>query len=359
MEPRPPDRAPGRVIFLNGASSSGKSTLAKAVQQALPEPFLHVSSDLLVASGMLPARRDPDGPFAWWAQMRPRFFAGFHRCLPALAAAGNDLIVEHIIEFPSWRTDLVQLLEGLDVFLIGVHCDLAEIDRRERACGDRRIGEGRTHVETDLIHTFGPYDLDIDTTGGVTPALTEHVLAAWRARGPHRALQFSTPASRTTNTRYPSPAGLTQHADVHQRRDPVSGDRSFPLRVARGRLPFLGKAEMLLSDGERFQGCQDSEPAIPASAWRGGPRYQSIPIRLDSVGTPEMREVGRKRQLRDLALEAAPFAAIGIDADGNVAVINGQMRKRNSSRPTRNWRPPTKSSSPATKSSRPDATIEA
>jgi len=127
--------------------------------------------------------------------MRPRFFAGFHRCLPALAAAGNDLIVEHIIEFPAWRTDLAQLLEGLDVYLIGVHCDLAEIDRRERASGDRRIGEGRTHVETDLIHTFGPYDLDIDTTGGVTPALTEHVLAAWRARGPHRALQFSTPAS--------------------------------------------------------------------------------------------------------------------------------------------------------------------
>ena len=127
--------------------------------------------------------------------MRPRFFAGFHRCLPALAAAGNDLIVERIIEFPAWRTDLAQLLEGLDVYLIGVHCDLAEIDRRERASGDRRIGEGRTHVETDLIHTFGPYDLDIDTTGGVTPALIEHVLAAWRARGPHRALQFSTPAS--------------------------------------------------------------------------------------------------------------------------------------------------------------------
>src|SRR5215469_9840066 len=123
MEPRPPDRGPGRIIFLNGASSSGKSTLAKALQQALPEPFLHVSSDHLVASDMLSARRDSDGPFAWWTQMRPRFFAGFHRCLPALAAAGNDLIVEHIIEFPTWRTDLARLLAGLDVFLIGVHCD--------------------------------------------------------------------------------------------------------------------------------------------------------------------------------------------------------------------------------------------
>ena len=75
---------------------------------------------------MLPVRRDPDGPFAWRDQMRPQFFAGFHRYLPALAAAGNDLIVEHIIEFRAWREDLARLLEGLDVFLVGVHCDLAE-----------------------------------------------------------------------------------------------------------------------------------------------------------------------------------------------------------------------------------------
>ncbi|WP_218825634.1 chloramphenicol phosphotransferase CPT family protein [Streptosporangium subroseum] len=30
------------MIFLNGASSSGKSALAKALQRALEEPFLHV-----------------------------------------------------------------------------------------------------------------------------------------------------------------------------------------------------------------------------------------------------------------------------------------------------------------------------
>jgi len=44
-EPVPPERGPGRVILLNGASSSGKSTLAAALQDALDEPFLHVSSE--------------------------------------------------------------------------------------------------------------------------------------------------------------------------------------------------------------------------------------------------------------------------------------------------------------------------
>ena len=190
-EPVPPPRGPGRIIFLNGASSSGKSTLAKALQEALDAPFMHVSSDHLVAGGMLPQRREERGPFDWWHQKRPRFFAGFHRCLPALALAGNDLIVDHIIEFASWRRDLARLLAGLDVYLVGVHCDLNELDRRERERGDRRVGEGHSHLVTDGIHTFGPYDLEVDTTAGVTAELAGSVVEAWRQREHPTVLEAS------------------------------------------------------------------------------------------------------------------------------------------------------------------------
>jgi chloramphenicol 3-O phosphotransferase len=184
VEPLPSPRGTGRIIFLNGASSSGKSTLAKSLQKALEEPFLHVSSDQFVAAGMLPPRRDDGGPFDWWHQVRPRFFAGFHRCLPAFAVTGNDLIVEHVIEFRSWRADLAALLANLDVFLVGVHCAPDELDRRERIRGDRRIGEGRAHVEFDGIHTFGAYDFEIDTTAGVDAEAVASVLSAWRRRTP-------------------------------------------------------------------------------------------------------------------------------------------------------------------------------
>ncbi|MEU4244310.1 AAA family ATPase [Actinoplanes sp. NPDC026619] len=196
MEPIPTGRGRGRIIFLNGASSSGKSTLAARLQIALDEPFLHVSSDQFVAAGMLPERRENNGPFDWWHEVRPRFFAGFHRCLPALAEPGNDLIVEHIIEFRTWRTELAALLEGLDVFLIGVHCALDELDRREHLRGDRRIGEGRAHVEVDSIHTFGPYDLDVDTTAGVDVDLVDSILAAWRQRTPLNSAITQAPPNR-------------------------------------------------------------------------------------------------------------------------------------------------------------------
>jgi two-component system, chemotaxis family, CheB/CheR fusion protein len=89
---------------------------------------------------------------------------------------------------------------------------------------------------------------------------------------------------------------------------------------------LLGKAEMLLSDGERFEVVNMRQRIFRRMPGPAAPRYQSVPIRLDAIGTPEMREVNRKRQLRDLALESAPFAAIGVDTDGSVALINMQMR---------------------------------
>jgi chloramphenicol 3-O phosphotransferase len=170
----------GRIILLHGASSSGKSTLSRELQRTLDEPFLHVASDILAVG--LPERRDPDGPFLWWGNVRPRFFDGFHRCIPVLAATGNDLIVEHIIETEAWRATLTELLQPFDVFLVGVHCALDEIDRRERQRGDRRLGEGREHVEVDGIHELGPYDLPIDTTHRDPKEVAIEVAARWRER---------------------------------------------------------------------------------------------------------------------------------------------------------------------------------
>jgi chloramphenicol 3-O phosphotransferase len=171
-----------RIIMLHGASSAGKSTLAKAVQRALDEPFLHLASDHHAVG--LPQRRDPDGPFLWWGRLRPRFFAGFHGSIVAYAHAGNDLIVDHIIEFAAWRVELRELLRPFDVFLVGVHCDLGELERREHARGDRQLGEGRSHLVDDGIHGFGPYDAEVDTARREPAEVAQEVLRAWRARGP-------------------------------------------------------------------------------------------------------------------------------------------------------------------------------
>jgi chloramphenicol 3-O phosphotransferase len=183
--------AQGGIILLNGASSSGKSTLARMVQSAAPEPFLHLSSDHLVDAGAIPSRRDTSGPFGWPGMMRSRFFDGFHRCIPAMAAAGNNLIVDHIIEYAAWRDQLARLLDGFDVLLVGVHCHPDELDRREHRRGDRRPGEGRAHLEDNRIHEFGPYDIEVDATDGVTTDHVNALLTAWRRQRQAGALNHA------------------------------------------------------------------------------------------------------------------------------------------------------------------------
>lgn len=169
----------GKIILLNGASSSGKSTLAQALQAQLPLPFWHYSIDHLIAAKVLPGARIDSGEFPW-PTLRQQFFEGFHLSIPALAAAGNNLVVEHIVETQAWMHRLLHLLADFDVFFVGVHCPLEELQRRERLRGNRRIGEARADFE--VTHTFGSYDFEcssVDRVGLVAP----RVIAAWVGRG--------------------------------------------------------------------------------------------------------------------------------------------------------------------------------
>jgi chloramphenicol 3-O phosphotransferase len=97
----------GKIIIVNGASSSGRSTLCAALQARLDEPFWHNSIDHLRHGGVLPVQRMEFGDVPW-PDMRESFFEGFHRCLPALAEAGNNLVVEHIVESRAWMTRLAR-----------------------------------------------------------------------------------------------------------------------------------------------------------------------------------------------------------------------------------------------------------
>ena len=82
--------------------------------------------------------------------------------------------------------DLVQLLAPFDVFFVGVHCPLPELERRERHRGDRRIGEARTDFHA--VHRFTEYDLDIDATQP-TEGNVSRLITAWQARSRSTAFE--------------------------------------------------------------------------------------------------------------------------------------------------------------------------
>jgi chloramphenicol 3-O phosphotransferase len=152
--------SPGKIIIINGPSSSGKTTLALAIQKQLDMPFIRFSFDLFLDHKAFPLEEIRSGKFSW-EQMRPSVFRGIHRCLPALAIAGNNIIFDHIIETKAWLYELVSLIAKLDVFFVGLHCSLPELQRRELLRGDRRTGEARQDFQT--VHSIPTYDLEINS----------------------------------------------------------------------------------------------------------------------------------------------------------------------------------------------------
>lgn len=169
---------PGRIIVLHGASSSGKSTLARGLQARIDAPFWHISIDHLRDAGVLPSARFKSGEFSWKAARAP-FFDGFHRSLAAYAAAGNNLIVEHILDTDGWLEQLVALFAGVDVFFVGVHCPLPLLIAREQARGDRPIGSAAQDFAT--IHVGREYDFEVHAEQMAEDNVAA-ILEAWQAR---------------------------------------------------------------------------------------------------------------------------------------------------------------------------------
>jgi chloramphenicol 3-O phosphotransferase len=167
-----------KIIFLHGASSSGKSSIARVLQASINEPFWHISIDHLRDSGVLPMARVRTGEFDWQS-MRAPFFEGFHRSLAAYASAGNNLILEHILDTPGWLDELVALLMPFDVLFVGVHCSLEELQRREALRGDRQVGSAER--DFNAIHNGLTYDLELDGEASVERNI-EALLEAWTMR---------------------------------------------------------------------------------------------------------------------------------------------------------------------------------
>jgi chloramphenicol 3-O phosphotransferase len=135
--------------------------------------------DLFRDARVLPWERIERGEFRW-PQLRAQVHEGYQRSLAAFAQGGNNLIADYIVETEASRDRLVELLNGLDVFFVGVHCALPELERREIARGDRRRGEAR--VDFDTTHRLCSYDVEVDSTAGAVEEMAQTVLRAWVER---------------------------------------------------------------------------------------------------------------------------------------------------------------------------------
>ncbi|MBD0712349.1 chloramphenicol phosphotransferase [Streptomyces sp. CBMA291] len=157
------------MIILNGASSSGKSGIARCLQTVLPEPWLTFGIDSLIDA--MPASMQSaddgiglgdDGGVHIGDTFR-RLEAAWAEGLVTMARAGARIIVDDVFLGAAtaqerWRTHL----GDLDVLWAGVHCDPAVATSRETARGDRIPGMAARQAH--LVHQGVRYDIEVDTT---------------------------------------------------------------------------------------------------------------------------------------------------------------------------------------------------
>jgi chloramphenicol 3-O phosphotransferase len=169
-----------KVIYLNGASCSGKSSLVRELQAQLPDYYLHIGIDTFIH--MMPAKSnrwkspEPCDGFTWQEVALPNGESGmkvvsgqygkkvneaFHITVLALLQGGHNLIIDDvadgITEVKIWLEQLAQH----DLVTVGVYCAIEELRRRELARGDRKIGSAAEQYYR--VHQGVDYDFTVNT----------------------------------------------------------------------------------------------------------------------------------------------------------------------------------------------------
>lgn len=164
------------LILLNGTSSSGKTSIARAFQQLAPRRFLNFSIDSILST-LPPRDLDAITRGDELADLRiPELVRAFYACVRTLLDRGHDLVIDHALTARYHSELLVEATAGHDVLLVGIDCPLDVLRERERQRGDRRLGMAELQQRT--IQTWLEYDLRLDSAALPAEAAAARIVEA-------------------------------------------------------------------------------------------------------------------------------------------------------------------------------------
>ena len=150
-----------QVILLNGPSSSGKSTLAKALQERIKEKesegYEVVSIDDFMQTDPMETIYEED-VFAVSGDLCQRVLE--------VLETGSGVIIDHVITSERIFRQMKEMLHAYPMRLVHITCPPEVLRERERARGDRCAGSAEASAE--YLFPKEGYDLTVDT--GRTPA---------------------------------------------------------------------------------------------------------------------------------------------------------------------------------------------
>lgn len=159
--------SPGTIIILNGASSSGKTSILKCIQDTFSEPFLDAGIDKFI--WMLPKRfldrplwDDVLGLAIKSGENGRKLFNGMHHAIAALSLQGNNVVADHVLVEKAWWVECASLFHSLPAYLVKVYCPLEILVERERQRSNRTPGQAK--AQYDRVHLYQACDLEIDSS---------------------------------------------------------------------------------------------------------------------------------------------------------------------------------------------------
>ena len=161
----------GKIIFLNGVSSSGKTTLAKTLQERLPQPYFHLDVDEFCLMAPELSRYYDVGDYS----LQHKFVSNMSDIAKLLSDKGFNLIISVVfLKDYDFLEKCVTALHSHLVLFVHVTCPVDELRRREKERGNRLIGS--TEAMLPILIPRDVYDMVVDTFNSSTEECVNKII---------------------------------------------------------------------------------------------------------------------------------------------------------------------------------------
>lgn len=165
------------IILLNGISSAGKSSIARAIQDLSDKIWIHLGIDTFIemthpkfsdfgdkaSDGFLFTQsKNEEGQYVTEITVSPigeKIVESIPETVALLSNKGLDIVIDECL-FDSDIKRYKKIFNDRDICYVGVMCDLETLEKREKARGDRILGVARGMF--DRVHNI-EYDFTVDT----------------------------------------------------------------------------------------------------------------------------------------------------------------------------------------------------
>lgn len=175
----------GRIVILNGAPRSGKSSIARVIQSGPDGPWMNLGVDVYVRGITPPQYRPglglrPGGERPDLEALAPTFYLALYDSIAAHSRLGLNVVAD-VGHHDAYQRPLHVLprcarrLLGLPVLFVGVRCSIEKImERRNQGEPGRENDYVRGSIDEAVpgpvaawqreVHSPGLYDLEVDTS---------------------------------------------------------------------------------------------------------------------------------------------------------------------------------------------------